>query len=112
MIRLSLLNWVKKIFKHDVVIEVDSDVKESFNYFLVQYSTNLCGIEENYIIKTLASKENVEDAWCEFSNENALDSVHHAEDLEDLEIYSNVEDITEEEYNRLKEEEYYEDWVI
>lgn len=101
-----MFNWLKNLFSKS---DSDSVEQESHNYFYLSYSTNLCGIEESAILKTTKSLEEVERNWFEYAEEDLLDYISH-EDEEDFEVYPRVEDISKEEYMKLKKD-YVEDWV-
>lgn len=103
----SLFNWLKNLFSKS---DSNSVEQESHNYFLLSYDTNLCGVSESHVLKTTDSLIHVIDIWCEHANSDAMDYVD-VDEMEDLEVFTRIEEISEDEYKRLKEEELYSDWV-
>lgn len=75
----------------------------AMKHYLVEESSNYCGYDEIYIINSEKSGKEVRDHADEYASERATsegDFYHYGEDdeEEELEIWANVKEITEEEY--------------
>lgn len=108
MILLKLLEWLKSIFFNNSS-NINSEELQT-KYYVLKYDSNLYFFDAIYVAKTSMLENELSDIWLEFSCESIMDSILNAEHLEYLEIYSNVIEISEEEYLDFKKEGY-EDWV-
>lgn len=76
----------------------------SWNYFILNYETNYCGIYDTFILKTKLNFDEVEDIWNEKAYDLAQDYYEEDEDEEDLEVYSSVEEVNSKEFDKLLED--------
>lgn len=111
---LGLFNWIKNVldFSVKVSLDKDKDKEEEFNYYLVKYDANYCGIGESFVLKTDSSKTYVSIQWGEWCQEDAYNYYSEDDDEDELEVYTDVEEISKEKYLKLKKEDGYKDWIL
>lgn len=74
------------------------------NFYKITFSSNYCGYDDEYVYASEDDYESVVTMVCdEAFDRTDSESFEVEEGNEELEIYGDVEVISEEEYNRMKE---------
>lgn len=79
-------------------------------YFLVEEEDNFCGYADEYLIKTDKDEKAADDFACEHADERTAEEAdfydEDEDDVEELHIGFDMEEITEEQFNKYVKEGY------
>lgn len=79
-------------------------------YFLVEEEGNYCGYTDEYLIKTDKDEKAADDFACEHADERSAEEADYydiEEEAEEVHISFDMEEITEEQFNKYVKEGYF-----